>query len=172
MPDDAPLPASSEVSIGVSVPPASLWRFVSDPATPAQFSDELQEASIEGGGPMRTGAIIVGRNQRGDFSWTTRSVVVAYEEPNLVQWATGEPDAPGATWTLRVAAVDGGSLLTHHVRLHEGGEPLTSAIAKDPTRGHVIVNERLAVIVKNLAATVAGIASLATAATTRSNGST
>ena len=160
MPAD-PLPATGSVSVGVAAPPEALWPLVSDPATPARFSDELAEAAFLDGDAPVVGAVIVGRNVNGAFTWTTHSTVVDCEPPRLFRWATGGADAPAATWTLSVASADGGSTLTHTVVLHAGRDPLGPAIEAAPERGQEIVDERMARVLTNMERTVAGIAAIA-----------
>ncbi len=156
----AVLPASAVVELGVAAPPEDLWRFVSDPTVPARFSPELQEAYVEGGGPAELGAVIVGRNGRGDVSWTTHSTVVACDPPHRFSWATGGADEPAATWSIEVRSAAGGSTVVHRVVLHEGREPLRSAIAREPARAAKIVEDRIAEILGGMVATLEGIAAL------------
>jgi Polyketide cyclase / dehydrase and lipid transport len=156
-----PLPATGSVSVAVGVAPEALWRLVSDPMTPARFSPELQDAAFADGGGPRVGAEIEGHNQSSAFSWTTRSTVVECEEPTRFAWCTGGTESPGATWSFEVEPTPGGSTLTHRVVFHEGGEPLTSAVAAEPARGHEIVEQRLAQVLDGMQHVVAGIADLA-----------
>ncbi len=155
------LPATGSVSVGVDAPPASLWRLVSDPSTPARLSPELADAAIVEGGPARLGAEIEGHNTNDRFRWTTRSTVVACDAPTRFAWATGDADAPSATWSFEVARQGAGSTLTHRVVFHAGGEPLGPAIEADPARGHEIVDQRMAQVLDGMQRVVAGIAALA-----------
>lgn len=108
-------------------------------------------------GPAK-GAVISGRNARGDFEWSTLSTVVACEEPYLFQWATGDEDDPTATWTFEIEPDEDGSFLTRRVILHAGKAPLGLAIAKDPDRAEEIVDRRMAEVLSNMETTIAGIA--------------
>jgi hypothetical protein len=73
---DAALPATGAVEVGVAATPEELWRFVSDPSVPAEFSTELQEAHIDDNLAPALGVVIVGRNERGANTWTTHSTIV------------------------------------------------------------------------------------------------
>jgi hypothetical protein len=157
---DAVLPASGAVEIGVAATPEELWRFVSDPSMPAKFSMELQEAHIEDSGVPELGAVIVGRNERGSNTWTTRSTIVECDEPHRFSWTTGG-DEPGATWTFDVRAVSGGATLRHSVEFLAGGEPLTSAVEASPDRAAEIIDGRMAQVLESMSAVAEGIAALA-----------
>lgn len=161
---DAPLPATGSVQVGVAVPAEQLWAFVSDPTLPAQFSPELVDAQLEDPGPVRVGAVIVGRNVHGEMAWTTRSTVVECEAPRRFSWATGGADEPTATWTFEVRDAPGGSTLVHTVVLHEGREPFASAIANEPDRANELVANRMAELLEHMGLTVEGLASLAESA--------
>jgi hypothetical protein len=149
------------VTASVAAPPEAIWTFAADPGTPARFSEELQVASFKDGARPCVGAVIVGTNKNGEFSWTTESTVTDCVAPSLFRWATGEPEAPTATWTLSIEPADGGALLTHSVVFHEGRAPLGPAVEAEPARGHEIVRDRMTTVLKNMTATVMGIAELA-----------
>ena len=151
------------MSIGVAASPEVLWPLVSDPAVPARFSDELQEAAFLDGGRAAVGAVIEGRNANGPATWTTRSDVVICDAPRRFSWATGGAATPAATWSFEVVRADGGATLTHTVVLHDGAPPLAPAIAADPERAAEIVQGRLAVLLASMTKTVSGIAALAEA---------
>lgn len=157
------LPATGSVTVSVAAPPEAIWKLATDPGTPAQFSEELQTASFKDGAAPEVGAIIVGTNRNGEFSWTTESKVTDCVAPSLFRWATGEPGAPTATWTLSIEAADGGALLTHSVVFHEGREPLAPAIEAEPERAYEIVRGRMTSVLRNMTATAMGIAALAEA---------
>ena len=154
------LPATGSVSVFVAVPPTQIWPLISDPATPARFSRELQVAAFINGSTATKGAVIEGHNARGTFEWTTLSTVTDCEEPRLFQWAVGDETTPVATWTFEVTPTDNGSTLTHSVVLHAGQPPLATAIEAEPERAHEIVEKRLSSLVRNMQSTVEGIASL------------
>jgi uncharacterized protein YndB with AHSA1/START domain len=157
----AALPASGAVSVSVAAPPEAVWAFVCDPSVPARFSDELYEASFDDGAGVSVGAVIVGHNRNGEFTWTTSSIVTDCVAPSTFRWATGAPGAPAATWTLSIRPVDGGATLTHEVVFHEGRAPLAPAIEAEPDRAHEIVGTRLEKVLASMTATVTGIAGLA-----------
>jgi hypothetical protein len=155
------LPATGSVSESVAATPESLWPYVSDPSIPARFSTELLEAAFVAGATPDVGAVIEGRNSNGAFSWTTTSTVVECAEPRVFRWATGDADAPTATWGFEVAPTADGSILTHTVVFHPGVAPLGPAIEAEPERAHEIVDARLVQVLANMELTVRGIASLA-----------
>ena len=155
------LPTGGMVSAHVDATPEQLWTYISDPTVPAKFSAELIEAAFLGSDVPELGAVISGRNARGDFEWSTLSTVVAIEKPYLFQWATGDEHDPTATWTFEVEPDDDGSFLTHRVTLHAGKAPLGPAIEREPDRAEEIVDARMAEVLSNMEATIKGIASLA-----------
>lgn len=159
-----PLPAVGSVSVGVTATPEALWPLVSDPSVPARFSTELEEAAFLEGSGAEVGAVIEGRNVNGGFEWTTHSTVVVCDPPRCFAWATGGAEAPAATWTFLVEDAVGGATLTHSVVLHEGQQPLASAIEAEPDRAAAIVQDRLAVLLVSMERTVSGIAGLAESA--------
>jgi hypothetical protein len=159
--DSDALPATGSVTVSVAASPEAIWRFAADPGTPARFSEELQTASFRDSGHAEVGAVIVGANKNGEFSWTTESTVTNCVAPSLLRWATGDPDAPTATWTLSIDRADGGALLTHSVVFHEGRAPLAPAIEAEPDRAHEIVRGRMTKVLSNMTATAMGIAALA-----------
>jgi hypothetical protein len=158
---DPVLPAGGFVSIHVDASPDQLWPFICDPTVPARFSAELIEAAFVGSDGPTEGAVISGRNARGDFEWSTLSTVVACEEPYLFEWATGEEADPTATWTFEIESDEDGSFLTHRVVLHAGKAPLAPAIIKEPERAEEMVDRRMAEVLANMEATIAGVAALA-----------
>ena len=149
------------MTVGVAAPPEALWALVSDPSVPARYSPELVEASFADGGPARVGAEIEGRNENAGFSWTTRSTVVACVEPTSFGWATGDAEAPSATWSFEVAPAGGGSTLTHRVTLFPDRPPMGPAIAAEPERAGEIVEARMADVLAGMQRVVEGIAELA-----------
>jgi hypothetical protein len=154
------LPASGSVSIEIDATASQVWPYICDPTVPARFSSELQEAEfLDGPGPSES-AVIKGRNARGTFEWTTMSVVTDCEAPRLFRWATGDVGDPTATWTLEVTSAADGMVPTHSVVLHAGKAPLAPAIEKEPDRAREIVDARMAEVLTNMAATIAGIAAL------------
>jgi|GEM_PF-2936711 len=155
------LPATGSVTVSVAAAPEAVWAFACDPSIPARFSEELQAASFAEGDIAQAGAVIVGTNRNGEFSWTTESTVTDCVEPSLFRWATGDPDAPTATWTLSIAPADGGATLTHTVVFHPGRPPLGPAVEAEPSRAHEIVQTRLESVLVNMTATATGIAGLA-----------
>lgn len=145
----------------IAAPPAAIWPFASDPGIPARFSAELQTAAFADDAEHGVGAVILGTNKNGAFTWTTESTVTDCDAPSLFRWATGEPGDPTATWSFAIASADGGATLTHSVVLHAGRLPLGPAVEAEPERAHEIVQTRLAIVLVNMSATASGIARLA-----------
>ena len=158
---DPVLPATRSVSIEIPREPKSLWKIVSDPSTPARFSNELQEASFAAGDSARVGAIIDGRNQNGGFEWSTQSIVTKCDPPHVFEWSVGDPDAPLATWSFVLNATPNGSILTHTVTLHESDSYVSRSIKENPETAEQLLNDRLAILVSNMQLSIQGIATLA-----------
>lgn len=124
------------------------------------FSSELQEAGFLEGAQPTLGAVIGGRNRRGDFEWSTLSTVVECDEPVLFSWAVGDVVAPVATWSFAVAPKGDLSTLTHSVTIHEHPGPMADAVNNSPETAHDVIQGRLDSLVRNMQRTVDGIATL------------
>jgi hypothetical protein len=161
---DPALPATGSVSVEVNSTLEALWPLMCDPSTPAKFSNELREAKFVGTTVPAKGAVIEGHNGRGDFEWSTESIVVDCEAPTLFRWATGDFEQPTATWTLEASEAAGTVTLVHSVIFHADRDPLGSAIAKEPERAHAIVDGRMADVLVNMRATIDGMADQASKA--------
>jgi hypothetical protein len=164
---DPVLPAAGQVSVEIAATAEQVWVYACDPSIPARFSSELQEAAFVDETPPSLGAVIEGRNARGDFEWTTLSTVIAYEPLRIFSWATGDADDPAATWTFAIEPTGESLVLSHSVVFHAGKAPLAPAIEREPERAPEIVDGRMTEVMANMRATVEGIAALVN----RNNGS-
>lgn len=107
-------------SIVVQVPPAEVYRHVSDPARMGEWSPENLGATVHGGADRTAvGTAFDGRNKRGAFRWTTRCTVTAAEEDRLFRFrvhAIGfrrpRIRGPIATWEYRFEPVPEGTRVT------------------------------------------------------------
>lgn len=134
-------------SIEIDAPPAAVWPVVSDIATPARFSDELQKVEWKEGfdGPA-VGALFYGHNKLGDFEWKTMCEITDCTEPERFEWKVlAGPDVPEVSvWRFEVAPTDaGGSRVTQWARMGPGPSGITYQIDQEPDREEEIVERRL-----------------------------
>jgi uncharacterized protein YndB with AHSA1/START domain len=155
---ERPLPATLSISVPVAASPARVWELVSDPATPACYSDELRSASWVEGTGHGLGSTIDGHNRRGDFEWTTQSTVIVCEEPHMFSWVVGDVVDPVATWTFEIEPSGSSATLKESVILHDSESVLRSALEREPDRAQEILAKRLGEIRVGMQLTVDGIA--------------
>ncbi|MEM9037471.1 MAG: nitroreductase family protein [Actinomycetota bacterium] len=146
----------------VDATPAAVWAIVSDPSTPAAFSEELQGAAWVDGDEPGVGARIIGRNRHPAVGeWETTSYVMAWEPERRFGWNVSSADNPGAQWAFEIESMPGGVRLRMTVTLGPGGSGLTPAIEAMPDREQDIISRRLREHGENMARTLDGIAGLA-----------
>lgn len=147
------------VSTWVAAPPDRVWRWVSDIELMPTMSGELQSVEwLDGAGGPRVGAAFAGHNRHQAMGeWTTRSQIIACDEPREFAWAVGDPARPSATWRFRLAARDGGTALTYTAQLGPGRSGLSSAIDAMPDKEQKIVFVRLRELETAVIATLAAI---------------
>ena len=159
---------TTEVDVFVDAPPEQVWPLVSEITTPARFGTELQTAIWQGvdgldGPPPCAGARFTGHNfhaARGE--WQTTNVVVACEPGRVFAWSMGDdPAFPAATWRFELTPEGGGTRLRQWARMGPGPSGITAVIDQMPDKEERIVARRLEEWQANMAATVAGIKSLA-----------
>ena len=111
--------------IVVDADPATVFVRVTDLAASGAWSPECQGGEWLSGGPTEVGSVFRGRNLRSPDvvawapvvrgEWTTEAEVVESRAPHVFRWAMR--DAAGraqqSVWSFEIAAVDGGSRLTH-----------------------------------------------------------
>lgn len=151
-----------EVEVHVAAPPEAVWPVVSDIATPARFSSELQEATwLEGAAGPAPGARFRGRNlhpARGE--WETTSTVVACEPARTFAWAVGDPDHPSALWRFDLEAMEGGTRLWQRATMGPGPSGVTMLIESMPDKEERIIERRVGEWRQNMLTTLEGIKSL------------
>ncbi|MEO1060814.1 MAG: nitroreductase family protein [Actinomycetota bacterium] len=149
---------SMTVEVDIDAPPPEVWAVVSDPAVPARFSEELQEARWADGDEPGIGARIIGRNQHPAVGeWETTSYVVAWEPDRLLTWHVSDAERPGARWTYELEGRPGGTRLRMTVTLGPGPSGITPAIERMPDREADIISRRLAEHGDNMRRTLEGI---------------
>lgn len=149
------------VELDIDAPASAVWPVVSDPSTPAAFSEELQEAAWADGDEPGLGARIVGRNQhRAIGEWETTSFVTAWEPERRLSWYVSDEANPGARWTFELEPRPGGTRLRMTVALGPGPSGITWAIEQRPDREADIIARRLAEHGENMRRTLDGIREL------------
>jgi Polyketide cyclase / dehydrase and lipid transport len=156
---------TTEVEQVIDASPAVVWALVCDIDLPARFSSEFRGAQWLGGVTRPAlGAQFRGRNHHdavGD--WETVSTICEFEPERVFCWAVGDPENPSAQWRFSLSPADGGTLLTQSAQLGPGPSGITDLIERMPDKEHRILRRRLAEHQANMAATVAGIKTLAEA---------
>lgn len=135
-----------EVDILIDAPADRVWQIVSDPAFPAEFSDELQEASWgehEGDGPG-VGSTILGRNHN-EFmgEWTTTSFITDWEPGRTIAWSVADLESPAGRWRFDLEAQGTQTRIRQYYGIGPGRSGLSMAIEKFPDREEDIVANRL-----------------------------
>jgi hypothetical protein len=157
---DAPSVATSTV-IAASL--TTVWLVVTDLNAPAAFSGEFDGAEWIGDSPVGVGATFVGRNHRGENSWTTTSTVTAWLPNALFTYVVGSIDEPLAIWSYAMHREGDATRLTFTASVGRGPSGLSRAVEANPDREEEIVASRLALWRDNMSATLAGMKSLAEA---------
>ncbi|WP_328537727.1 SRPBCC family protein [Streptomyces sp. NBC_00344] len=155
-----------ECEIEIAVAPERVWDLVSDIATSARHSPELQEVEwLDGADGPVVGACFAGRNRNGGLGeWRTVSRIAQLEEHRTFQWEVVHYNdrrhgAPLAVWTYSLQPLpDGtGTRLQHGMRLGTSQGPLQEFIAQHPDREEQIVDGRLALLRTGIETTLAGV---------------
>ncbi len=145
----------------VAAPIDEVWAVVSDPALPAQFSEELQETEwVEDWDEVALGAQFVGRNARGENQWETTCTVVACEPGQSFTYVVDDVEKPLSVWSWELEEVEGGTAVRHHASLGPGRSGLTWAVKQSPDDWEAITLRRLESLQANMARTLDGIAEL------------
>lgn len=148
----------AEVTIRGSVD--DVWALVSDPDTPARFSQELLGARWTSDGPA-LGASFVGRNQHEAVGeWETTSYIDLYEPGRVFGWAVTDIDNPGARWCFRLSPTADGVVLRFEASLGPGFSGTSMAIEARPDKETRIIDRRLREVHANIQRTVDGIRDL------------
>ncbi|MFJ3698298.1 SRPBCC family protein [Streptomyces sp. NPDC090052] len=155
-----------ECQIEIAAAPEQVWGLVSDIATSARHSPELQEVAwLDGVEGPAVGACFSGRNRNeGLGEWHTVSRIAELEEPRTFQWEVvydhdrRDGDAL-AIWTYTLEPVAGGSgtRLQHGMRIGAARGPLQDFVEKHPEQEEEIIAGRLALLRNGIEATLAGV---------------
>jgi hypothetical protein len=156
---------TTEVEQDIDASPAVVWALVCDIDLPARFSSEFRGGHWLGGVTRPAlGAQFRGRNHHdvaGD--WETVSTICEFEPERVLGWAVGDPDNPSARWRFTLTPAENGTQLTQWAQLGPGPSGISEVIERMPDKEHRILHRRLAEHQANMAATVAGIKTLAEA---------
>ncbi|MEU4149192.1 SRPBCC family protein [Streptomyces sp. NPDC026659] len=150
----------------IAAEPKRVWALVSDIATPARYSPELQEVEwLDGAEEPAVGACFSGRN-RNDMlgEWRTASRITELTEPRVFAWEVvyfddrhlGEPLAIW-TFTLEPLADGSGTRLRHGMRFGAARGPVHTFVERYPEREEQIVDGRLALLRTGIEMTLAGV---------------
>jgi hypothetical protein len=153
---------TAEVEVHIDAPPAAVWPVVRDIATPARFSEELQEVRW-----LEEGTRFAGRNRHPAIGeWETTCVVTADDPERTFAWAVGSAEAPSASWrfTLEPDATGRGTVLRQWMRIGPAPSGLSPAIEAMPDKEERIIARRLEEHRANMQRTVDGIRDLVEAA--------
>ncbi len=149
------------VELDIDAPASAVWPVVSDPSTPAAFSEELLEAGWADGDEPGPGARIVGRNRhRAAGEWETTSYVVDWQPERRLAWHVSDEADPGARWSFELEPRPGGTRLRMRVVLGPGPSGITWAIEQRPDREADIIARRLSEHAENMRRTLEGIRGL------------
>ncbi|MFJ5289103.1 SRPBCC family protein [Streptomyces sp. NPDC088348] len=146
--------------------PEQVWELVSDIATSARHSPELQEVTwLDGAEGPAVDACFSGRNRNEVLGeWHTVSRIAEMEEPRTFQWEVVYTDDrrggdPPAIWTYTLEAVTGGSgtRLQHGMRIGTARGPMHDFVEKHPEKEKEIIASRLDLLRNGIEATLAGV---------------
>ncbi|MEU3840537.1 SRPBCC family protein [Streptomyces sp. NPDC028635] len=154
-----------ECEIEIAAAPEQVWKVVSDIATSARYSPELQEVEwLDGAREPAVGVCFSGRNHNEHIGeWRTVSRITVLEEPHAYAWeVVRHSDRDGealARWTYTLEPVAGGAAtrLRHGMRIGPGRGPLNDFVEKHPEREEQIIDGRLALLRTGIEATLAGV---------------
>ncbi|HVB19495.1 MAG TPA: SRPBCC family protein [Acidimicrobiales bacterium] len=146
---------SVRVDVMIDADVDQVWAVVSDPSMPAAFSEEFVGA--EWLDDVAVGARFVGKNQRGDYAWSTTCTMTEYDPPRAFIYVVEDLDDPVATWGFRLSQEEDAVRLTMVATMGPGESPPRTAAAKDPDNAASIIARRLATLERNMVATVEGV---------------
>jgi len=147
------------VEVDVKASPSVVWPLVSDPNTPAEFSEEYQGGTWDDPDAERgVGSTFTGHNRHPRVGeWSTTSTVVEWEPLKAFAWSVGGGEGAAATWRFTCEKVPGGTRLRFHCRLGPGRSGLTPAIEAMPEREADIIAGRQDEHRANMERTLEGI---------------
>ncbi|MGV9274364.1 SRPBCC family protein [Streptomyces griseosporeus] len=155
-----------ECAAEIAADPQRVWELVSDIATSARHSPELQEVEwLDGADGPAVGACFAGRNRNSGLGeWRTVSRITRMSRPHVFEWEVvhyndrrhGEPLAVW-TYTLEPLADGSGTLVRHGMRIGSARGPLHDVVELHPEREEQIVTGRLALLRAGIRTTLAGL---------------
>ena len=147
------------VEVDIKASPEIVWRLISDPTTPAEFSEELQAASWDDpAAEPAVGSTFTGHNKHPFVGeWQITCHVAEWGPLRAFAWHANDMDAPAAKWRFTLEKVPGGSRLRFHMRLGPGRSGLTPMIENDPASEPSIIAFRQDDHRVNMERTVGGI---------------
>jgi hypothetical protein len=156
---------TTRVEQAIDAAPAVVWALVCDIDLPARFSSEFRGAQWLGGVTRPAlGAQFTGRNHHDAVGeWETVSTICEFEPERVLGWAVGDTENPSAVWLFTLTPAEGGTVLAQSAQLGPGPSGVSALIERMPDKEHRILRRRLAEHQANMAATVAGIKTLAEA---------
>ncbi|MFD9884394.1 SRPBCC family protein [Streptomyces alboflavus] len=152
-----------EVRTWIDGPPHRVWDLATDITLMPDRSGELRSVEwLDGAAAPAPGARFAGHNEHEAFgAWTTTSHVVEYEPPRVFGWAVTDPEHPSASWRFNLRDRDGGTELTHWMRMGPGPSGLSLAIERAPEKEQKIVFVRMRELERGMSATLDTIKALA-----------
>lgn len=137
---------TAEVEITIYSNRSSVWELVSNPATPAEFSNELEVARWQDSTqPPGIGSIIEGHNHNPHVGeWDTLSYVSCWEPEECFEWKVGGLDNEFATWRFELRAGSTDATVLHQwCRIGPARSGLSAAIDARPELEEKIVENRM-----------------------------
>lgn len=107
---------SGNVSVvrDITLPPSTVWRFVTDLPRMGEWSPENQGGEwVKGATGPAVGALFKGHNSNGKRSWSTQVKVVECDEPRKFAFALMIGGRSWCDWVYEIEPVGGGSRVTH-----------------------------------------------------------
>ncbi|TQF66454.1 SRPBCC family protein [Rhodococcus spelaei] len=146
-----------EVTERLACSPERAWALVTDIELPTRADGELQRAEwLDGATGVALGARFRGYNaseQMGE--WHTEPEIVEVEDGRRWVWQVGTSEAPFSLWGFEVDADGDGTLVRQWAKVGTGRSPLTDFIDQHPAQEANILDHRMSVWRKGMAANLA-----------------
>lgn len=154
--------AVAEVELVVDLPVERVWELVTDVGRLGEWSPEVASAAWrpDQGAAPRAGAVFDGHNDFGDGDLVdVECVVTEAVRPSVFEWVvlddTRDVDRPGSFWRYELEpAGPGGTRVRHRFTHGPGMTGIREGIAVRPDRARAIVDGRLAMLRRNMDATL------------------
>lgn len=149
---------SAEVEVSVAASPPRVWELIVDLHLMGQWSPEYRGGEwLDGATSPAVGARFKGYNKRRDREWESVSTVIASTPGQVIAWAVGDANNPGASWRFDLVPEGHGTKVRQRVEIGPGPSGLTARIAELPDREEDIITARIAEHRRNMQATLAGL---------------